>query len=52
VKTFKITADNRYPWKGIEFEVEDNATEEEIAEAAWEAIAADVGDTFSWEEVQ
>lgn len=48
-RRFKVTAQGR-PWHGAEFEVEDGATEEDIREAAWEAVSELV--SFGWEEIE
>jgi ParB-like chromosome segregation protein Spo0J len=45
---YRITA-GQMPWDGVEFEVDDEATEDEIAKAAWECVAQHVD--FGWEEV-
>lgn len=52
MKTFRINAATlarSYPWDGVEFDVEDDATEEEIYDICWNGVAEYVD--FGWEEV-
>lgn len=48
-RRFKITAPGK-PYNGVDFEVADDATEEEIANAASEAVMQYV--SFGWEEIE
>lgn len=49
-RLFRLTCDgSRYPFAGFEFDAPADATEEEIATAAWEVVAEHV--SFGWEEV-
>lgn len=49
-KMYRITSSSQSPLTGVEFEVPAGATEEEIATAAWDAVAEYV--SFGWEEVE
>lgn len=49
MRRFRISSDRVQQIDGAEFEVEDDATEDEIAEAASEAVMGWI--SYGWEEI-
>lgn len=49
MRKYRITAD-QYPWNGLTFEVEDDATDEQVAEEAFQVVIEHVD--YGWEPVE
>ncbi len=50
MKLFRITSESHSQLNGIEFEVDDDASEDEIADAALEAAIEYI--SYGWEEIK